>query len=44
MFYEEFNLEQISSGFELVIEENVELFTDTQEVQLDDFFYEIFKQ
>ena len=38
MFYVEFNLEQISSGFELVIEENVELFTDTQEVQLDDFF------
>jgi hypothetical protein len=38
MSYEEFNLEQISSGFGLAIEENVELFTDTQEVQLDDFF------
>jgi hypothetical protein len=38
MSYEEFNLEQISSDFGLAIEENVELFADIQEVQLDDFF------
>ncbi|MEW6497438.1 MAG: hypothetical protein AB1589_33795 [Cyanobacteriota bacterium] len=38
MSYEEFNLEQISSDFGLEIEENVELFADIQEVQLDEFF------
>jgi hypothetical protein len=38
MSYEEFNLEQISSDFGLAIEENVELFADIQEVQLDEFF------
>jgi len=38
MSYEEFNLEQISSNFGLAIEENVELFADIQEVQLDEFF------
>jgi hypothetical protein len=38
MSYEEFNLEQISSDFGLVIEENIELFADIQEVQLDEFF------
>ena|ERR687886_420031 len=38
MSYEEFNLEEISSDFGLVIEENVELFADIQEVQLDEFF------
>jgi len=38
MSYEEFNLEQISSEFGLEIEENVELFADIQEVQLDEFF------
>jgi hypothetical protein len=38
MSYEEFNLEQISSDFGLVIEENVELFADIQEVQLEEFF------
>jgi hypothetical protein len=38
MSYEEFNLEQISSDFGLAIEEDVELFADIQEVQLDEFF------
>lgn len=38
MSYEEFNLEQISSDFGLIIEENVELFADIQEVQLEEFF------
>ena len=38
MSYEEFNLEQINSDFGLTIEENVELFADIQEVQLDEFF------
>lgn len=38
MSYEEFNLEQISSDFDLEIEENVELFADIQEVKLDEFF------
>jgi len=38
MSYEEFNLEQINSDFGLAIEENVELFADIQEVQLDEFF------
>lgn len=38
MSYEEFNLEQISFDFGLEIEENVELFADIQEVQLDEFF------
>jgi hypothetical protein len=38
MSYEEFTLEQIISNFGLAIEENIELFTDTPEVQLDEFF------
>jgi hypothetical protein len=38
MSYEEFNLEQISSDFGLIIEENIELFADIQEVQLEEFF------
>ncbi len=38
MSYEEFTLEQINSDFLLTIEENIELFADTPEVQLDEFF------
>ena len=38
MSYEEFTLEQISSNFGLTIEENIELFANAPEVQLDEFF------
>ncbi len=38
MSYEEFTLEQINSDFGLTIEENIDLFTDNPDVQLDDYF------
>ena len=38
MSYEEFTLEQITSDFGLTIEESVELFAATHDVQLDEYF------
>lgn len=38
MSYEEFTLEQINSSLGLAIEENVSLFADVEEAQLDEFF------
>lgn len=38
MSYEEFTLEQITSDFGLTIEENVDLFAATCDVQLDEYF------
>ena len=38
MSYEEFTLEQITSDFGLTIEENVELFAATHNLQLDEYF------
>jgi hypothetical protein len=38
MSYEEFTLEQINSDFGLTIEENINLFTDNRDVQLDEYF------
>lgn len=38
MLYEEFTLEQITSDFGLTIEENVDLFAATRDMQLDEYF------
>lgn len=38
MSYEEFTLEQITSDFGLTIEENVDLFADAPDMQLDEYF------